>query len=96
MSFSIPLSSGPDAVSVRVPGGEQAEKQPRPEILFSLHIQNLRGHVLFTQGDKEHTSARRRARAERKEGTVAVRMAAFEVQGHVRMSKTQDTFRDKI
>lgn len=48
MSLSIPLSSRPDSVSVRVPGGEQTEKQPRPGILFSPHIQNLRGHVLFT------------------------------------------------
>lgn len=85
MSFSIPLSSGPDAVSMRIPGCEQTEKQPRPEILFSLHIQNLRGHVLFTWGDKEHSSARWRARAEREKETVDVRMAAFELQRRVRM-----------
>lgn len=64
MSLCIPLSSWPDAVSVRVPGGEQTEgkkkrekKQPGPEIFFFLRIQNLGGHALFTEEDEEHTSA---------------------------------------
>lgn len=64
-SLCIPLSSWPDAVSVRVPGGEQTEgkkrkkkkKQLRPEIFFFLHIQNLGGHALFTEEDEEHTLA---------------------------------------
>lgn len=57
-SLSIPLSSWPDAVSVRVPEVEQTEKQGR-YLILTPHPKALKAtHVLFTWEDERHTPAR--------------------------------------